>query len=129
MHFLQSLQTNSPGEESFVMSQRAKEIYINGTNQVEEEAIFFLAIAETAIDQICVLRSIQLPDESCQAAPPKSRVSTQAVNTQNTQLTVTLPSVRTDGQTDGSTCEEDEVPLLCVLSLEFDQTLQVRGLT
>lgn len=35
----------------------------------------------------------------------------------------------TDRLTDGSTCEEDEVPLLCVLSLELDETFQVRGLT
>lgn len=53
-------------------------------------------------------------------------MSTEGVNT---HLTATPPSVEADGQTDRSTCEEDEVALLCVLSLEFDQTVQVGGLT
>ena len=30
---------------------------------------------------------------------------------------------------DEDTCEEDKVPLLCVLCLEFDQTFQIRSLT
>lgn len=96
-----------------MMPQRAKEIHINNTMQVKEP---FLVLAETAADQIRVSRSIQLSDSD-------SSFSSQVPDVKRScQLTA-------DRQTDGSTCEEDEMPLLCVLSLEFDQTLQVRGLT